>query len=219
MSTEDPRAPQPHHAAPPPQPGQPVPPPPPTSPRGAAPHAPAQPAPASAAPQQPEPGAPRRRKRRAGRIVAHAVGWTFLGAGILTLGGLSAYLWSTHQEWVDQNEQLRVEAESLGERLAVAEAEAEAADAQQADTAAQLEEAKATISTLADQDANATDELTYVEDLVQQVLVCADERAELIGYLKESQLYTASSLREAESSIDEFCDGLADSWAEYEANQ
>lgn len=164
----------------------------------------------------PAPG--RRRSRRDAVVLAvRALGWTAAASGVLALGALSAYLWVTHTEWADQNEKLRAEATELGTELAEVSAQASAAESALETTSAQLEEAKTTISTLANDDATAIDDLQYLEDLTTSVVECADERAELIGYLKQSSRYTASSLRNAENEIDRYCGEIVDLWDEYQA--
>ncbi|MDN4479482.1 hypothetical protein [Demequina muriae] len=164
----------------------------------------------STAPAETVPARPRRTRR-----AARAIAWTVAGAGVAALTGLSGYLWITQSQWQDQNDELRAEALELGAQLATATAELESTAAELSTAQSHLIVAKEKVSTLADQDANATDDLTYAEDMVEQFRSCADEREELIGYLKQSSRYTASSLREAERSIDEFCDGLDSAWTEH----
>lgn len=165
------------------------------------------------APPSPSPSPSRSRSR--GRRVVRAFGWTLAASGIAALAGFSGYLWLTHEQWVDQNEQLRAEAGELGEELAVARADADAQTSALERTQSQLEEAKATISGFADEDANASDGFRFATDVIEGLQNCADERAELIGYLKESSRYTTSSLRAAESDIDAFCADVEQSWADY----
>lgn len=166
----------------------------------------------------PETPAPRGRRGR-GRRAVRALGWTFAGAGVAALAAFSGYLWLTHEQWVDQNDQLRAEALELGEKLAQSRLEAEQAQASLTTTSDQLDEAKSTISTLADQDANATDGQRYAEEIAEWALECADERDVLVDYLKESWRYTDASLRNAESNINEYCADAADAWAEYQADK
>lgn len=147
--------------------------------------------------------------------MVRGVAWTLLGSGAAALVALSGYLWLTHDQWIDQNEDLRAEALTLGEEVAVARAEAEANAEALDETQSQLDEAKNTISTLADEDANASDGLRYATDVIENLQLCADERAELIGYLKQAERYTASSLRQAESDIDDFCQDVEESWETY----
>lgn len=184
--------------------------------------APVQAAPEGASPPTPVAPAPapeRRRSRRDVVVLAlRALGWTAAASGVLALAALSAYLWVTHTQWTDQNEKLRAEATALGTDLAEASAQASSAQAELETTAAQLDEAKTTISTLANDDATAIDDLQYLEDLTTSVVECADERAELIGYLKQSSRYTASSLRNAENEIDRYCGEIIDLWDEYQAD-
>ncbi|MFW7415809.1 hypothetical protein [Demequina sp. SO4-18] len=162
----------------------------------------------------PAPPAPPARPRR-GRRIVRALGWTLAATGVAALAGLSGYLWITHDQWVDQNEQLRAEALTLGEELATARAEAGANASALAETQAQLAEATETISTLADGDANASDGLRVATRIIEQTQACADDRDELIGYLKNASQYTASSLRQAEDDINEFCDNVEQSWNDY----
>lgn len=164
---------------------------------------------ATTAPQQ------RPRPRSRGLRVFRGIAWTLFGAGVAALAAFSGYLWLTHEQWVDQNEELRTEALELGEQLATARAESEANAADLAQTQAQLDEAKNTISTLADEDANASDDFRFATDVIEQMRTCAEERDELIGYLKQAERYTASSLRQAESSIDEYCQEVEDAWETY----
>ncbi|WP_062134556.1 hypothetical protein [Demequina aestuarii] len=160
------------------------------------------------------PAASSERPRR-GRRAVRAIGWTAAAAGVAALTGLSGYLWITHSQWQDQNDELRAEALELGDQLATATAELEATVTELSTTQSHLVVAKEKVSTLADQDANATDDLTYAEDMVEQFRICADERAELVGYLKQASRYTASSLRDAERSIDDFCDDIDSAWTEH----
>jgi len=174
----------------------------------------AAPAPAAASAPLPPP-APRRR----GRTIVRVLGWTALASGVLALAGLSAYLWVTHEAWVDQNEELRAESAELGEQLAVARAEADAAEASLAETESQLDEATSTISTLANQDAHATEDLVFASDVIEQLIACADERAEHIGYLNQAWRYTTASLRAVEAEIDEFCAAVEETWTDYQDAQ
>jgi len=170
------------------------------------------PATASALPAPASPPPPRRR----GRTAVLALGWTAAASGVLALAGLSAYLWVTHEAWVDQNDELRAESADLGEQLAVARAEADAATDALEQTESQLAEATSTISTLANQDAHATDDLTFATDVIEQLIVCADEREEHIGYLNQAWRYTAQSLRAVEAEIDEFCASVEQSWTDFQ---
>ncbi|GIG54318.1 hypothetical protein [Demequina activiva] len=165
------------------------------------------------------PPAPATRKRSGGRLTALILGWTALTAGVLTLAGLSAYLWLTHEQWVDQNDALRAEALEMGESLAVARSDAEAAEQSLDEVSAQLTEAKSTISEFANTDANASDDLVYAEDLIERMIVCIDEQADLADHLRESWRYTTESLRAVEANIDEYCSTLEEAWEEYEAER
>ncbi|MFW2513495.1 hypothetical protein ACNI3K_06925 [Demequina sp. SO4-13] len=150
-----------------------------------------------------------------GRRILKGISWTFAAAVVAALAALSGYLWITHDQWVDQNDELRAEALTLGEELATARADAEANAAALAETQAQLAEATSTITELADGDANASDGLRVATRIIEQTQTCANERAELIGYLKNSSQYTAESLRQAESDIDTFCAEVEESWDAY----
>lgn len=180
-------------------------------------------APATPPPAQPSPpfetgyavGPERPHRAGRGRQTLRVVGWLFAALGVVALASLSGYLWITNEQWTNQNDQLRAEALSLGEQLATSRVEAESNAESLADVESQLETAKNTISTLADEDANAGDGLTFASDVIEQLNTCADERATLIDYLKDAERYTEASLRQAESDIDEFCASVNESWNSY----
>lgn len=135
---------------------------------------------------------------------------------ILGLAAVTGYLVLTHQQWVQQNQQLRDEAAILGTELAANHQEMVRLSDAAADTAAQLEEAKARVSELANQDANASDSLHVVEDLMQRMVECAEQRQRHIDVLSDPTLvYTDSSTAQVERSITEFCDAVSAAWDDH----
>ena len=128
-----------------------------------------------------------------------------VGTVALALAGLSAYLWTVHADYVAQNETLRTTASELGTSVADARALADDLQAKLEDTTVQLDEAKETINSLANSEAQAGDDRQALIDVADSLLECADARQDLIGYLHESWKWTPASLRSTESSITTYC--------------
>lgn len=156
-------------------------------------------APSDAATPPPAP----RAKRRRGWIVATAI-VTLLA---LAAGSLATYLWLVHSEYVEQNEQLRVEASDLGRKLAEQRAENETQAATLVAVRDDLAESKEIISNLANDEAQTGDDYQVLVDLTDGLVECADLRQELIDFLQSGR-YTASSLRAREADITDYCDEL-----------
>ncbi|MGC4175748.1 hypothetical protein [Demequina sp.] len=125
--------------------------------------------------------------------------------GVVALGGLSAYLWSVHSQYVAQNEQLRDEAATLGTDVATERARVEQLQAQLDETAAQLETAKDTINGLANSEAQAGDDRQALIDVADGLQECASARQDLIDHLNESYKWTAASLAQREADITTYC--------------
>lgn len=132
----------------------------------------------------------------------------------LGLGGLSAYLWSVHSRYVAQNEQLRETAQELGSEVADTRAAVERLQAEVDETTAQLDEAKDTINSLANSQAQAGDDRLELVDIADGLQQCADARQDLIDHLNEAERWTASSLAASERSITEYCNKVTKAYRE-----
>lgn len=141
-----------------------------------------------------------------------------IGAVLISLTGLSTYLWAIHSQWVSQNDELRTEALAIGEDLAreratVAELEAELELVQ-----TQLTNATNKITELADIEANAVDARNVLVELGEAFVACVDEQAKHFGYLKQAHLYTSSSLRAVENEITSYCNTVKTSFDEFKSD-
>jgi len=144
------------------------------------------------------------RSRRSGALVG---AWVVLALVIASLIGLSAYLYAVHTQYVSQNDKLRSEATALGAQLAQERAATGRQAAELSTIETQLAQAKERISTLANDAAQAGDDRLALVDVAASLITCADQRQTLIGYLKQSSLYTAASLRASEAQITTYCNG------------
>ena len=177
----------------------------PESPFGWAPTA--SPVPDAVVTQEPEPA---KASGKRGLVIALVIALV----AVVGLAGLSVYLWSVHSQYVAQNEQLRDAAESLGGEVGENKAKAEAVQAQLDDTKAQLEEAKDTISGLANSEAQAGDDRQTLIDVADGLQQCADARQNLIDHLNEAYKWTAESLRAYEASTTKYCNRAKDAYDE-----
>lgn len=124
---------------------------------------------------------------------------------VVALGALSAYLWTVHSQYVEQNEALRAAAEDLGTDVAESRAKAEDLQSQVDETLAQLQTAKDTINGLANSEAQAGDDRQALIDIADGLQECADLRQDMIDHLNEAYKWTASSLRAREADITSYC--------------
>jgi len=161
-------------------------------------------------PEPTEPPYPATASGRKGLIVAVVL----VSVLALALAALSAYLWTVHSDYVAQNETLRDQAADLGQSVADSRAHAESVQAQLDDTVSQLDEAKATINSLANSEAQAGDDRQALIDVADGLRECADARQDLIGYLHESWKWTPASLRSSETSINKYCKQVVKSYNE-----
>ncbi len=155
-----------------------------------------------------QPRAPRRWLRRLGTV--------FLVIALVGLGGLSAYLWLVHDQWASQNAALREEASELGAQLADAKTIAIEAEAELETAVTQLANATSRISDLAAEEADAKDNLQLLENLIEAMISCADERQTHIVNISSNGLsYANSNARTVENQITEFCNGVEANYATY----
>jgi len=152
-----------------------------------------------------------RRPRRALVTTAFVVG-TLL---IIALTGAVFYLWNVHSTYVAQNEALRAEATEIGSTLATERAVAETQAAKLEQVQGELDEAKATISDVANAGAHAGDDVQTLRDIYSSMVECADARQELVDHLWERDRWTTESLRANEQSIEDFCADVRQAYREF----
>ena len=153
-------------------------------------------------------------ERRRWQVLAAA-----LGVVLLVLGGLTVYLWNTSDKWAARSATLEGQAYDLGERLST-EREYVIQQTEQIDILTQqLSTAQQRITELADQSAQAGDdvafamqEITYLKELVSlggsvslALNRCANDQKTLIGYLQNSANYSAAEIAQFKSSVDALC--------------
>ncbi len=145
---------------------------------------------------------------------------TLLGASLVGLAALSAYLWMVNGQWIEQNDQLRAEALELGETLATERAEAELQAEQLALIGSQLDSATARISDLANEEANAIDDRKLLESLVENYRFCSDQRQTIIDVLTDSRLYfPGSSAAQVERTTTAACNEVNANFEAYQAER
>ncbi len=153
-------------------------------------------------------------ERRRWQVVAAA-----LGVAVLVLGGLTIYLWITSDKWAARSASLEGQAYDLGARLST-EQEYVVQQTEQIDILTQqLSTAQQRITELADQSAQAGDDVAYAQQEIQYLNElaslggsvslalnrCANEQKTLVGYLQNSENYSAAEIAQFKSSVDALC--------------
>lgn len=158
---------------------------------------------------EPMPQAPPRKPWRLGALIA----------AVIVLAALSTYLWLVNSQWQDQNDQLREQAAALSAQVdelyqanATLESQVEALGEER-------DGATATVTDLADSQANARDESAFLSEIVDSAFECADAQSNHITHLENSSRYTASSLAAEGRAVAEYCAGVNDTYEEYRAKE
>ena len=133
---------------------------------------------------------------------------------VVGLTALTSYLWTVHEQYVAQNQELRDAASELGTDVAATRAALEEVQADLDETTAQLDVAKDTINGLANSEAQAGDDRLALIDVADGLQQCAEARQDLIDHLNESSRWTPESLAASERSITRYCDGVEDAYDE-----
>jgi uncharacterized protein YhaN len=150
--------------------------------------------------------APPRRKRRP----LWWLGWISAGLGVLALVGLSAYLVVVARQWSDRVDDLTVISEELGQSVADARAAQTDAEARMDIARAELANATARISDLANEEAQAKDRESVLIDYVDAMISCATSRQELINVLTDSRyFFPGKTTAQVEREVTTYCDGVA----------
>lgn len=159
------------------------------------------------------PAEPAPRKRRARWL------WPTLAAVSLTgMAGLSVYLAVVAFQWSDQVDKLTVISTDLGATVTDATTERDAAVAERDAMAAQLEAAKARITELANEEANAKDSESVLIEYVDAMRACSDQRAEIIRVLLNKNLvFEGTTPRAVEAETAAQCDQIASDFDAYKA--
>jgi small-conductance mechanosensitive channel len=142
-----------------------------------------------------------------------------LGVLVLTLGGLTTYLWITTDKWAAHSASLEGQAYDLGQRLSTEE-EYVVQQTEQIDILTQqLSTAQQSITDLAAQSAQAGDDVAYAQQENQYLneLVslggsvslalnrCVNEQKTLVDYLQNSASYPAEGIAQFKSEVDALC--------------
>jgi len=133
---------------------------------------------------------------------------------VVGLTVLTSYLWTVHEQYVAQNQELRDAATDLGTDVAATRAALEELQADLDETTAQLDVAKDTINGLANSEAQAGDDRLALIDVADGLQECAEARQNLIDHLNEASRWTPESLAASERSITKYCDRVEDAYDE-----
>ncbi len=153
-------------------------------------------------------------ERRRWQVVAAAL--ALLG---LILGGFTIYLWVVSDRWAARADSLEGQAYDLGERLATEQAYVVDQTEQIDILTQQLSTAQQRITELADQSAQAGDDVAFAQQEIQYLseLVslggsvslalnrCVNEQKTLVGYLQNADDYSAADIAQFKSSVDALC--------------
>ncbi|WP_159451419.1 hypothetical protein [Demequina sp. NBRC 110054] len=160
------------------------------------------------------PPAPSRGKGRVWRTL----GLIVLVLALLAASSLAAYLWLVSSQWMDQNDTLRSEATAMGEQLAEAQDQAAALQAQVETLEGQLETTATRLSDVVNEEAHAGDDLQYLGDLIDAYANCVDSYDEVLtDALNAGYTYRNSNASSVQADVAEYCDSLAEAYAEYTA--
>jgi uncharacterized protein YoxC len=151
---------------------------------------------------------PRKRSSLAALIVA-----------VVALAALAAYLWFVNSQWQDQNDRLRDQAAVLSTQVDEIRQANATLESQVEALVEERDGATATVTDLADSQANARDESAFLSEIVDSAFECADAQSNHITHLENSSRYTASSLAAEGRDISEFCSGVNDAYEEYRAKE
>lgn len=168
------------------------------------------------APQAPReadaaPSMPRRRRRR-----LRWLWWTAGSVFVASLAGLCAYLVVVAHQWSSRVDELTAISQDLGTQVADQTAARQAADAKASTLQSQLDNSKARITDLANQEANAVDHEAVWINLVDSMVSCADSRQELIDVLTNSRLYFPGKTNaQYENEVTAYCDGVKSDYAKF----
>lgn len=144
------------------------------------------------------------------------LGITAVVIAFAALGALTAYLWIVNEQWTSQNAELRTQATELGAQVADAQASALEAESALETLDTQLSNATSRISDLANEEATANDSLQFLENLVDAMITCADERqAHIESISRQGLSYANSNARTVENQITDFCAGVEETYADY----
>ena len=162
-------------------------------------------------------------ERRRWQVVSAA-----LAVLVLALAGLTIYLWQASDKWAARADALEGQAYDLGERLSTEQAYVVQQTEQIDILTQQLSTAQQRITELADQTAQAGDDvafaqqrITYLNELASlggsvslALNRCVNEQKTLVGYLQNSDAYSASDIAQFKSSVDALCSAAQSANAE-----
>lgn len=148
----------------------------------------------------------------------------------LVLGGFTIYLWIVSDRWAARADSLEGEAHDLGQRLATEQAYVVDQTEQIDILTQQLSTAQKRITELADQSAQAGDDVAFAEQEIAYLseLVtlggsvslalnrCTNEQKTLVGYLENSAAYTPADIAEFKASVDALCTAAQSANSEFQ---
>ncbi|NTV40181.1 MAG: hypothetical protein HGA51_09565, partial [Demequinaceae bacterium] len=143
--------------------------------------------------------------------------WTSGSLAVASLAGLCAYLAVVAHQWSDRVDDLTAVSQDLGNRVADETAARKAADAQAADLQSQLDNATERITTLANEEANATDHESVWINLVDALIQCEGGWVAHSTVLKGEMRYPDTTTAKAEAELVAYCDGLKTDYADFKA--
>ncbi len=149
--------------------------------------------------------------------------WRLLAGGAAGLAvvalGLSIYLWVINAQWQDRADALSTEAYDLGQRLSDARDQIVEKQSDVDLLTEQLETAQERVIELADEKAQAGDDISYSQQqiaLYQELSAlggsvslalnhCVNEHEKLVGYLKDPGAWDPEDLSAYEASVNTLC--------------
>ena len=164
-------------------------------------------------------------ERRRWQVVA-----AVLALVALVLGGFTIYLWVVSDRWAARADTLEDQSYDLGRRLATEQAYVVDQTEQIDILTQQLATAQQRITELADQSAQAGDDVAFAEQQIQylgelvslggsvslQLNRCVNEQKTLVGYLENSAAYTAADIAEFKASVVALCAAAQSANAEFQ---
>ncbi len=143
---------------------------------------------------------------------------TLLGIALLAVTALAAYLWLVNSQWTGQNTTLRTEATALGTELAASQAEVADLEEQVVTLGGQLDTTSDRLSDLANEEAHAGDDVEYLSDLLDAYASCVANYDEILtDALRNGYTYSNSNASSVQNDVADYCDSLADAYAEFVA--
>lgn len=144
--------------------------------------------------------------------------WTTGSLLAASLAGLCAYLAVVANQWSDRVDDLTSISQDLGTQVSEQTVARKAAEANAAVLKSQLDTATTRITTLANEEANATDHESVWINLVDSFSDCASGRQELIDVLTNPNLqFDGKSKAQVENELTTYCDGLTTEYTDFKA--